>query len=206
MTVITRTLGDITEELKEKVLSPAREEAKGIIEAARMQARQIVQEARQEAEDLRSKSLEDAREIKKKMDIDMKAAARNFMLLIEEKLERSIVRPVTQETVRKVLDDPAFLREIVEKLVQEFVRSQGNHGVIDIILPEKQKEELEDFFLERFREKAGKGITVRFSNKVNFGFKVGIGEAGGRYFNFEDGLPQAFAEFCSPSFRKYFFG
>jgi len=203
---MTRTLGDITGELKDKVLSPAKEEAKSIIEAARTQARQIVQEARREAEETRSKSLEDAKEIRKKMDIDMRAAARNFLLLLEERLERSIVRPVTEETLRPALEDPLFLREVIEALVQEFFRSQGSQGRIDIILPEKQKSALEVFFLEKFKEKAGKGITVRFSNKVNFGFKIGIGETGGRYFNFEDGLPQAFAEFCSPSFRKYFFG
>ncbi len=203
---MTRTLGDITSELKEKFIMPAKEEAKGIIDEARAQASQILREARQEAEEIRSKSIEDSDEAKKKMDADMQVAARHFVLLLEERLERSIVRPVAEETLRTVFDDPDFLKEIIGTLVQEFCRSQGSQSSIDIILPESKKSVLELFFLEKFKEKAAKGVTIRFSDKVSFAFRIGIGESGGKYFNFEDGLPQAFAEFCSPGFRKFFFG
>ncbi len=201
---MTRTLGDITGELREKILAPAKEEAERIIGEARAQADRIVLEARREAEEKGKKNLGEIEDTRRKMDMEMKSAAQNFLLLLEERLERAIIRPVVEEALNPVLDDPYFLREVLETLIREFFGSQGSQASIDIILPERQKIAMENFFLEKFKEKAGKGVRVHFTDKVTFGFRIGVGETG-RHFNFEDGLPEAFVEFCSPRFRKYFF-
>lgn len=202
---MTRTLGDITDELRKKVLLPAKEEAEKIVDDARAEAEKIVREANREAEEMRKKAREDAEETRRKMDADMQAAVQNFLLLVEERLEKTVISPVVDEVVVPVLTDPNFLKDVLEKLIREFFSSEGRQGRIDIILPEKQKTALEGFFLKKFKEKAVQGVTVHFTDQVTFGFKIGTGE-GGRYFNFEDGLAKAFVEFCSPRFRKYYFG
>jgi hypothetical protein len=47
-------------------------------------------------------------------------------------------------------------------------------------------------------------VDVHFSDKISFGFKLGV-QGSGPQFNFSDGLVEAFVQFCSPRFRRYFY-
>lgn len=200
---MTRTLGDITSELKEKVLAPAKVEAGRILEEARFQADRIILEAKEKASRIEADARQLAEVTKKQMETDMATAARNFILLVKERLENDIVQPVVEDEIRQVLDNKDFLSSIIEALITEFARVHGRENRIDILLPERQKDELEEWFIERFLHRTAEGLTVRFSDEVTFGFRLSLGESGA-YFNFGEGLVEVFTEFCSPRFRKYF--
>lgn len=200
---MTRTLGDITNELKEKVLAPAEAEAGKMVKDARSHADSIILEAKKEASRIREEARNQADMTMKQMETDMEAAARNFILLVQERLEQAIVMPVVEDEVMAVLSHKDFLGSIIEILITEFARAQGKENKIEILLPHKQKGALEKWFVNKFLQKAAGGLVVHFSDKVSFGFRLGIGESG-VYFNFEEGLIEVFSEFCSPRFRKYF--
>jgi len=200
---MTRTLGDITNELKEKVLSPAKEEAERILGEARSQADSIILEAKKEASRITEEARQHAANTLKQMEVDMDAAARNFILLVQERLEHAIVRPVVEGEVKSVLDHKDFLSSIIETLIKEFGSVHGKENKIEILLPVRQKEALEEWFVNKFLHRAAGGVVVRFSDRVTFGFKLGFGETG-TYFNFGEGLVEVFSDFCSPRFRKYF--
>ena len=119
---MTRTLGDITNELKEKVLSPAKEEAERMVGEARSQADNIIMEAKKEASRITEEARQYAANTVKQMEVDMDAAARNFILLVQERLERSIVKPVVEKEVKSALDHEDFLSSIIEILITEFSR------------------------------------------------------------------------------------
>lgn len=200
---MTRTLGDITNELKEKVLTPAKEEAERMIAEARSQADKIILEATREAERIREGARQQARETVRQMEVDLEKGARNFILLVQERLEQAIVRPVVEDEVKSVLDHEDFLSSSIEGLIKEFGRFQGKESKIEILLPESQKELLEKWFVDKFLQRAAAGVIVHFTDKVAFGFRLGLGDEGA-YFNFGEGLVEVFSEFCSPRFRKYF--
>lgn len=200
---MTRTLGDITNELKEKVLSPAKEEAERMVGEARSQADNIIMEANKEASRITEEARQHAANTLKQMEVDMDAAARNFILLVQERLERSIVKPVVEKEVKSALDHEDFLSSIIEILITEFSRVHGKENKIEILLPSRNKEALEEWFVNKFLHRAAGGVVVHFSDRVTFGFKLGFGETG-TYFNFGEGLVEVFTEFCSPRFRKYF--
>ena len=68
----------------------------------------------------------------------------------------------------------------------------------------KDDSQLETWFLQKFSENISQPLDIRFTDKISFGFKIGVaGE--GNHINFSDGLVQVFSEFCSPRFRKHFF-
>lgn len=200
---MTRTLGDITSELREKVLGPAREEAEKMVEMARSQAEGIIEEAKAEATRIRENARQEAEKTLRQLDTDMEMAARDFILLVQERLEKAVVRPVVEEEVRPILEDKEFLSSVIDALIKEFARFQGRENKIEILLPERQKELLEKWFLDKFIRKASSGLVVHFSDKIAFGFKLGVGETGAQ-FNFGDGIVEVFSEFCAPRFRKYF--
>lgn len=201
---MTRTLGDITNELKEKILSPAKEEAERMVAEARLQAERIVLDAKKDASRIKEEAKQQADVTFKQMETEMDAAARNFILLVQERLEGAIVRPVVEGEVETALAREDFLNSIIEILITEFSRAHGKENRIEILLPAKQKEALEEWFVNKFLHRATGGVVIRFSDKIAFGFKMGLGETGA-YFNFGDGLVEVFSEFCSPRFRKYFF-
>lgn len=200
---MTRTLGDITNELKEKVLSPAKNEAERIVGEARSQADSIILEARKEASQIKEEARRNADLVLKQMEADMGTAARNFILLVQERLERAIVRPVVEDEIKSVFDHKDFLSSIIEILITEFARFHGKENRLEILLPVGQKEALEEWFVNKFLHRAAAGLLVHFTDKVTFGFKMGLGETG-TYFNFSEGLVEVVSDFCSPRFRKYF--
>jgi V/A-type H+/Na+-transporting ATPase subunit E len=200
---MTRTLGDLTKELKEKIVSPAKAESEQILREAREEAKRIVTEAERDASRIREAARKEAETVLKQMEIDMNTAARNFVLLVQEQLEKAIVQPTVEAELKPLLDDPKFLEKIIEELVGGFLRLHGEESKLEILLPEKTKDELGRWFVEKFRQKMTRPLVVHFTERVSFGFKIGL-EGTGSHFNFGEGLVEAFTEFCSPRFRRHF--
>jgi len=200
---MVKTLGDITQELSEKVLAPARAEADELVQNAKKQADALIAEAKADAEKIRAAAKADAENVKKQMQVDMDTAARNFIIMVEEKLQAAIVTPVVEHEVKTAVDDADFLKRMIEILLTEFVKNKGREHPVEILLPKKEQASLEAWFNEKFKEKAAGSLVVQFTDKITFGFH--IGEKGqGAYFNFSSGLVEAFSNFCSPRFRKHF--
>lgn len=201
---MTRTLGDITKELKDGIIEPAKTEAARIVGDAKLEAEAIKAEARKQADKMVSQSKSTAELIKKQMEADMDTAARNFLLKVQEQLEASVVQPVLTEELRSAVTSPGFLPKMIEQVLAGFAKDAGEEARIELLLPEKQKKEMEAWFLDKSTRKMLGHVDVHFTDKISFGFKLGI-QGTGTHFNFSDGLVEALADFCSPRFRKHFF-
>jgi len=201
---MAKTLGDITQELNEKVLTPAKAEADEIVRKAREQAAAIMTEAQAAAEKARADAKTDADNVRKQLQVDMDTAARNFIIMVQEKLEAAVVAPVVEGELNAVLRDTGFLKRMIEILLTEFLKSRSKEQPLEILLPEQNRSELEAWFREKFQEKAAGALVVQFTDKITYGFHIGV-KGKGAYFNFSSGLVEAFSNFCSPRFRKHFF-
>ncbi|MEE9912077.1 MAG: hypothetical protein K4571_10175 [Deltaproteobacteria bacterium] len=201
---MAKTLGDITGELTEKVLEPAKAEADLLRKNARTEADRIVAAARMDAEKIREQSKREIENLKKQMDVDLETASRNFLIMVEERLEKVVVNPVIEAAVKPVLDDRHFMEKMILDILAGYIQHIGKEHHIEILLPSAKKSELETWFTEKFRHKMAHPLEVRFTDKISFGFKIGVAGKGS-HINFSEGLVQVFSEFCSPRFRKYFF-
>ncbi len=201
---MAKTLGDITGELTEKVLEPAKAEADLVRKNARAEADKIIAAAETEAQKIRERTKREIEGLKRQMDVDLETAGRNFVIMLEERLESAVVDPVVEETVKPVLEDRAFLEKMILDILAAYAKQAGKEHHIEILLPEDQKDELESWFMKKFRGKMASPLDVRFTDKISFGFKIGIAGRGS-HINFSEGLIEVFSEFCSPRFRKYFF-
>ena len=201
---MAKTLGDITSELTEKVLFPAKAEAEKIISDAQAEAGRIMTDAENEATKIKEAAKKEAEKTQKQMEVDLGTATRNFIIKVQERLEKTIVEPTIEEEIKKILGDKEFLNRMIEILLSEFTKVHGEEHKIEILLPESKKSELEAWFFEKFSKKAEKPLVVQFTDKISFGFKIGV-EGAGQHFNFGDGLVEVLSEFCSPRFRKHFF-
>lgn len=201
---MAKTLGDITSELTEKVLAPAKAEAENLLNAARAEAGRITADAATEAERIREAARREADSLRKQMNVDLDTAARNFLIMVRERLEKAVVDPVIEENLKPLLSDREFLAKMVEELLAGFTSRGSHEHRIEILLPETKRAELETWFLQKFRDRASQPLDIRFTDKISFGFKIGVAGSGS-HINFSDGLVQVFSEFCSPRFRRHFF-
>lgn len=201
---MAKSLGDITKELNEQVLGPAKSTAEELVRNAKAEAESIIAEAQTSADKIKESAKAEADNTKKQLQVDMDTAARNFIIMVQEKLEASIVAPVVDSQIQAALGDTEFLKQIIEILLSEFVTGQHKEQAIEMLLPAQQQAELESWFTEKLKEKAADNLNVQFTDKISFGFH--LGEKGkGSHFNFSTGLVEAFSNFCSPRFRKHFF-
>lgn len=201
---MAKTLGDITGELTEKVLEPAKAEADLLRKNARMEADKIIAAAQMEAQKIREQTRREIENLKRQMDVDLETASRNFLIMVEERLEKAVVDPIIEAEVKPLLNDGPFLEKMILDILAGYIQHIGKEHHIEILLPAAKKAELETWFIEKFRHKMSHPLEVRFTDKISFGFKIGIAGRGS-HINFSEGLVQVFSEFCSPRFRKYFF-
>jgi len=201
---MAKSLGDITQELNEKVLAPAKAEAAELVGKAKEEAASLLTAAKAEAEKIMANAKAEAEKTQKQFQVDMDTAARNFIIMVQEKLEAAVVAPVVEGQIKTALSEKDFLKKMIEILLTEFVKGGHKEHNIEILLPKQNQAELESWFTEKFKEKAAGSLSVQFTDKISFGFQ--IGEKGqGSHFNFSSGLVEAFSNFCSPRFRKHFF-
>ena len=201
---LTKTLGDITNELTERVLSPAKSESEQILREAQIKAKKIIADAEKEALNTKDMARQEAEQVFKHMEVDLRTAARDFILLLQERLEETIANQTVEEEIRGALKNGEFLKKTIEIVIQEFTRLGGAESKIELLLPTKDREELGAWFIKKFHQKGLHSVNINFTDKVSFGFKIGFEETG-THFNFGEGLVEAFADFCAPRFRKYFF-
>jgi vacuolar-type H+-ATPase subunit H len=201
---MTRTLGDITKELKDGIIEPAKGQAEKILADAKTEAEGIKAQARRQAEETVSQAKASAGLIKKQMEADLDTGARNFLLKVQEELEASVVSPVLSEELRAAVSAPGFLPKMIEQVLAAYAKAAGEEARIELLLPEKQKKELEAWCLKKCSQKMLGRVDVHFTDQISFGFKLGL-QGSGNQFNFSDGLVEALSDFCSPRFRKHFF-
>lgn len=201
---MAKTLGDITGELTQKVLEPAKAEADRLRKDAQAEADKIVAAARVEAQKIKEQTKREIENLHTQMDVDLETACRNFLIMVEERLEKAVVNPVIESEIKPVIDDRQFLEKMILEILTGYVKNVGKEHHIEILLPAAKKSELETWFTEKFHHKMAHPLEVRFTDKISFGFKIGVAGQGS-HVNFSEGLVQVFSEFCSPRFRKYFF-
>lgn len=201
---MTRTLGDITKELKEGIIGPAEQEAARVLAQGQKKAEALLNQARQEAEQIKAEARQEADRNRQQMESDLEAASRNFLIKLQEKLESSVVVPVLDQEIRRAVETPGFLPSVLEEVLAAFSQAAGEEARLELLLPENRQKELEAWFLEKCSRKMQGHVDVHFSDKISFGFKLGV-QGSGPQFNFSDGLVEAFAQFCSPRFRRYFY-
>lgn len=180
---MAKTLGDITQELSERVLAPAKAEAESIVGEARKQAAAILAEAQAAAEKARTAAAKEAGDVRKQLQVDMDTAARNFLIMVQEKLEAAVVTPVVEGQIKAALNDPGFLKRVIEILLAEFLKHQGQEKPLELLLPEKSRTELDAWLMEKCREKAAGSLSVQFTALSLRSAGVDPGGPGG-------GLPQ----------------
>jgi V/A-type H+/Na+-transporting ATPase subunit E len=151
-------LKKICDLLRKETLEPAENEKEEILLAARQEAEEVVADAK----NLAKKMIDDAKiEIEKQKEsfrAALKAASRQAVEALKEKLEKNLFNPQLSTLVAKSLADPSVIAKVIEAIIKA-LEKEGTEGdlsayVAGSILPRTVNELLASKVLEKLKEKS----------------------------------------------------
>ncbi|MDY6856689.1 MAG: hypothetical protein SWO11_18675 [Thermodesulfobacteriota bacterium] len=193
-------LDGLIRRIKEEGLEEARKKTKEITVSAEERASEVVEEAREEAEAI----LKEAEEARKREEEAgkkaLKQAARDTVLRVKESLMQ-IFDIVLKEETGKILSGKE-LEKIIIRVIDGWIKDRDEGVQLEILLNEKERKTLEDFFLSKYKQKLKTGIEVNVHPRIEKGFHVG--EKGNNfYYDFTDeGISDVLAAYLTPKLAE----
>ena len=197
-------LQELTDKLYNEGLSKGKQEGEEILAKAKAQAEEIIAKAQAEAAQILAAAQKQSEEIKTKTASDVKMAANQSIAATRKDIETLIVGKMTDETVKKALSTPDFIKEIIKAVAEKF--TTDGPADLALILPENLKKDLEPFVTKELATILKAGVEASFSKKVSGGFKIGPKE-GSYFISFtEETFNQLISEYLRPTTKKLLFG
>lgn len=111
-------LKKICDLLRKETLEPAEKEKEEILLDAKQEAEEIVAEAKSLAKKLVDEAAEEIEKKRESFRTALKAASRQAVEALKEKIEKNLFHPQLATLVSKPLNDPQVMAKIIETIVK----------------------------------------------------------------------------------------
>lgn len=189
-------LKELTERIYEEGILKAQREGEEIVEKAKKDAALKVEEARKEAGRILDQARQQADEIRKNVTAEVKLTTHQALGSLRQQIMNLITAKVVDQPVKKVFADKDFIRDLIAELVKNWPASGKSQG-LQVMVPEKYKKEVDDYFTARQRELLSGGLEIISDETSSTGFRIGPKEGNYR-ISFTD---EDFANFIKAYLR-----
>jgi V/A-type H+-transporting ATPase subunit E len=196
-------IDQLIKRIQNEAIDKANKEHDEIVRKAKRDAEEILDNARAQSEII----LEEARAFvvneKRKMTAELELSARDFALKLSERLKEQLFFPAIKESVRITVKEPSFLKEVLERLIVEYVKT--NPCNLDVLVPKELKITLATYFAGAIFDSLDKKCDVRLIDEGGIeGFA--LLKRGEHYvWDFRvDTIAQELLRLVEPALRKYF--
>jgi len=172
-------LENLIEKIRKEGIEEAQQNADQIIKEAKQKAASLVDQAKKESEKIVADGKTQVDQYKATAEIDLKQSARNFELLLKEKIN-SLFDNVFKRQVADELK-PDFLKAMILKIVEHWAKESK----AEIVLNEKDKNQLEKVLFSGVKDDLKKTINIRVSSDIANGFRIGL-KGDQVYYDFSD--------------------
>jgi len=188
----------IIDKIKTEGVEEAEKKTSEMIGLAAEKAKTMIMTAEKERENILNQAEEEARRIRETGRAAVKQASRDVLLSLRDdivKLFDGIIKNDVQEQF-----SPDILKKAISDIVESFCA--GGKTELEIILNEKDKNSIKQYFTAKLKDKMTKGVTIKTSPNIEKGFRVG--EKGkNSYYDFtDDAIAEAFNAFLNPNIVK----
>jgi len=191
-------LKNIIEKIKQEGVGEAEKQAETIVSRAEEKAGEIVRAACQEKEALEKRGKDEAEKLRKHAVEAMDQAARDVVLSLKEKIIE-LFDGILEEDVGKAMTTEAMSAMIVGLLE----KTGGEKDVpIEVLVNEKDKDDLEKLLTGQLKDRMKKGITVKVSPTIENGFRIGESGENNYYDLSDEAVSEAFKTFLNPRIAK----
>ncbi|MFP4520675.1 MAG: V-type ATP synthase subunit E family protein [Fibrobacterota bacterium] len=192
---------ELTSKIYDEGVKKGEEEASRIVDEGKQKAEQIVKDAEKKAEEIVDRAKKEAAEVKKTNESEMKLAGQKAYKSIQQK----ITDMITASAVEKGLSG-SMTPEILKEYIKTLLASWSPESGAEVVLPEKEKSELEKKFVSEISSELQGKVKVSFSDDIKGGFQIGPeGETYKITFAEED-FRELFTKYLRPKTRSFLFG
>ena len=204
---MTERLDKLTQQIYNEGIEKAQQEAKQIIGAAEEEKRKILRAARQESEDILKASRKEAAELKHRVESEVRMASQQSLSLLRQKITELICVKTAEKSMKGMLDDPDFLKRILEIVMKERVADNCRSGQeIYIKLPQEMKKDIEEYLFKKGKQVLDSGLKVDFDEQIASGFQIAPQDGSYRIGFTEDDFKALVQYFLRPQMKKFLFG
>lgn len=196
-------LARVVEHLWRQGIEAGEHDGERLRERARAEAESVRQQAREEAAAMVAAADEEARRRRAELGRELRAITAAAALQLRGSLERSVLVPVVDEALARVLEDPEWLGALLCEAVRAF-GSSHRATELEVLLPAEAQARLSDALLARITRDLGQGVRVRFDDELHAGLRVA--GAGVTFDLSDDALRELLLRFASPRMRAALHG
>lgn len=166
-------LKELTNKIYSEGVEKAEIKAAEIIENAQKEAEKILKKSENEAQTIVETAKKDATDLRKNVESEIKLAQRQVISELKQQITELILTKASSEEVSSVLKNKDFIKTVIEKIVTN--KPEGKSAALDIsvVLSENERDEMEKYFMAKFKGIMDKGFELKFSDKIQAGFEIG---------------------------------
>ncbi|MDR0983086.1 MAG: V-type ATP synthase subunit E [Culturomica sp.] len=154
----------LAKKLYDEGVNKAKSEAEGIIEKAKQEAQQILKDANEKAKVIDSDAKTEAENTRKKAESEMNLSARQAVAVLKQEITDMLSLKVAKDLAKISFEDKTFIHSLLMKIVEKW-DANGGVGDMDILLPEKDKDDFKAFIAEKYQLLLNKGLTLTVGNQ-----------------------------------------
>ncbi len=199
-------LQELTEKLYAEGIDKANQEAEEIKQKAEQLADEIKKQAIKEAESIVQDAKNEAEEIKKNLESELKLSTNQAVTALKQKISNLITAKVIDKPVEEAFSDSDFIKESVEKAIENWNPGQGGSADLAILLPGKTEQKLRSYFQSKENEILKKGFEVNFDDNLKNGFMIKPVEGGFKISFTDEDFKNFFKAYLKPRSSEYLYG
>ncbi|MBR3731869.1 MAG: hypothetical protein IKQ61_06065 [Spirochaetales bacterium] len=150
----------------------ANSEAADIVAKAKAEAEAILTAAKNDAAAITDKANSDAAALQSKINQELKTAGNQAMITLKQEIANIITEKALADGVKSAASDAEFIKSLITEIISKW-SSDAKSLDLNVILSDKSKAALADFFKNKASGIMSKGVEVTFDARMDNGFKIG---------------------------------
>jgi len=196
-------LQDLLKRVYEEGVAKANAEAEKIISQAKEQAENTVSQAKAEAERILKDAEKRAADLKKNTESDLNMAYNHTLTALKQKITDLVLSEALNTKLNEAFNDTEFVKKIILETLTAW-RENASSGTI--IISEKMKPHLDEFYIKSLKDIFDGKLKVDFSPVMKQGFII-TPEDGTYKIKFEgDDFANLFKSYLRPRTKEILFG
>jgi len=198
-------LAKLTKQIYEEGVQKSKHEADKIINSANTQKEGIISAAQKEAKNIKAAAQKEAADLKRKVESELRMASQQSLAILRQKISELICADIAKSSAKGILDDPQFLKKIIETVLKSWAESGCQDKDLFLKLPKAVKKDMQDFFEHKARQKLNKGLSVTFDEKIKSGFTISPKDGSYRVGFTDDDFQALLDNFLRPNMKAFLF-
>lgn len=165
-------LQELTQKLYTTGVEKAQKEAEIIIADAQKKANEIILNAKNEADSIIRKAKNESDEFKTKIESELKLSSKQVIATVKNQVTNLVVQDMLKKEIETGLGDNDFIKNLIELMVKKWQPDDAESTDLQIIMPQKEKENFNKYIKEKISHLLKKGLEVNFEDNFKSGFKI----------------------------------